>query len=531
MSQTKSHPILDIVERKITYVINKPVLCLSIIGIVGLLIRIKYFPFEIPIILDASGYFWYAIDTKVLGHFPTAECGWRCTFPNNAWPALLSVFFSLLNSNNFMDYMNLQRVLTISISVLTIIPIYLLCRRFLEKRYALFAATLFVIDPRLIQNSLLGITEPFFILTISISLFLFLSNNNKAIYVSFAVAAISALIRYEGALMIIPFTIMFFVRFRKERKVVFRYLGALVVFVLVLLPMTYVRFETTGQDGIISHITKGPKYYQDVAEEHNEEFILSHFVILGITNTVKFLALVSLPTFILFLPLGVFIVFRKIDYKKATIIITAIIMLIPAFYAYSRDYQEVRYLLVLTPIFSVLSILTVKKVESKFRIPNTLLIIAICAIFISSIAFLQYKQSDYDLEREATRIAQHIYEITNVINYYPQGSYLDNARISSSQNFPVVRADLPSNLQTIYIEGYTNLGEYIEQNRSEGLTYLVVDKGDHRTFFLDDVFVNEGRYPYLKKVFDSFENGYKKYHVKIFKIDYELFDSIKKEAK
>lgn len=133
MSQTKSHPILDIVERKITYVINKPVLCLSIIGIVGLLIRIKYFPFEIPIILDASGYFWYAIDTKVLGHFPTAECGWRCTFPNNAWPALLSVFFSLLNSNNFMDYMNLQRVLTISISVLTIIPIYLLCRRFLES--------------------------------------------------------------------------------------------------------------------------------------------------------------------------------------------------------------------------------------------------------------------------------------------------------------------------------------------------------------------------------------------------------------
>jgi hypothetical protein len=427
--------------------------------------------------------------------------------------------------------MNLQRGLTVSISVLTIIPIYLLCRRFLENRYSLFAATLFVIEPRLIQNSLLGITEPFFILTITVSLFLFFSNSNKAIYASFAVAAISALIRYEGALMIIPFTIMFFVRFRKERKIVFRYLAALAIFVLVLLPMTYVRFETTGQDGVISHITKGPKYYQDVAQERGDEFILSHFVILGITNMAKFLVLVSIPTFMVFLPLGIFMIFRKIDYKKATIILTAVTMIIPAFYAYSRDYQEVRYLLVLMPIFCVLSILAIKKVENKFRIPNSLLVIAICVILVPSMAFLQYKQNDYDLQREAVKISQHIYEITKVINYYPQGSYLDNARITSSQDFPVVRVGLPTNIQTIYMEGYGSLEEYIEQSRNEGLTYLVVDKGDHRTFFLDDVFVNEGQYPYLKKVFDSLENGYKKYHVKIFKIDYELFDSMKKEIK
>jgi hypothetical protein len=150
---------------------------------------------------------------------------------------------------------------------------------------------------------------------------------------------------------------------------------------------------------------------------------------------------------------------------------------------------------------------------------------------VPSIAFLQYKQDDYDLQREAVKIAQHIYEITKVINYYPQGSYLDNARMSSSQNFPVVRIDLPPNIQTIYMEGFGSLEEYIEQNRNYGLTYLVVDKGDHRTFFLDDVFVNEAQYPYLKKVFDSLENEYKKYHVKIFKIDYELFDSMKKESK
>jgi 4-amino-4-deoxy-L-arabinose transferase-like glycosyltransferase len=530
LSQSKNHTAINSLEKKIEYITNRPILFLSVIAVVGLIIRLKYFPFEIPIILDASGYFWYAIDTKVLGHLPTADCGWRCTFPNNGWPALLSVFFSLINSNNFMDYMNFQRALTVSISILTIIPIYLLCCRFLDKRYALFGAALFAIDPRLIQNSLLGITEPFFILCVTTALFLFLSNNNKTIYASFAIAAISSLIRYEGFLMLIPFTIMFFVRFRRERKVIPRYLLALSIFALTLLPMTWERLETTGQDGVISHIASGPKYYQTMAHEKGDEFILSHFVYLGIINMAKFLVLVSLPTFIVFLPVGTFVVFRKIDYKKATIILTAIIMLLPAFYAYSRDYQEVRYLLVLSPIFCVLSMLAIKSVQSRFKIPNIMLITAICIILIVGLAFLEYKQSGYDLQREAAQIAQHVYGITKVVNYYPQGSYLDNARIAASQSFPVSRINLPVKIQTIYMEGYNTLEEYIEQNSDEGLTYLVIDKGDHRTFFLDDVFVNENQYPYLKKVFDSFDNGYKKYHVKIFKIDYDLFDSMKKDA-
>ena len=35
--------------------------------------------------------------------------------------------------------------------------------------------------------------------------------------------------------------------------------------------------------------------------------------------------------------------------------------------------------------------------------------------------------------------------------------------------------------------------------------------------------MNEEKYPYLIKTFDSQENGYK-YHVKIFKIDYGKFE-------
>jgi hypothetical protein len=58
-----------------------------------------------------------------------------------------------------------------------------------------------------------------------------------------------------------------------------------------------------------------------------------------------------------------------------------------------------------------------------------------------------------------------------------------------------------------------------------GLTHLVIDDAETRPDFLKNVFYNEEKYPYLIKVFDSKDYGYK-YAVKIFRIDYEKFDSI-----
>ncbi len=524
-NNNEKQSLIYLLDRKFEAVTSRPILFLSAIVIIGLIIRLAYFPYEIPIVFDGSGYFWYAIDTSVQGHFPDSDCGWRCMFPNNGWPALLSVFFSLLNFNNFMDYMNLQRLLTISISVLTVIPMYLLCKRFVEKRYALLGAALFVIDPRIALNSLLGITEPFFILTVIIALFLFLSDKNRMIYASFGIAAVSALIRYEGALLLIPLSIVFFVRFRKERSVILKYFFALVIFVLVLLPITYVRTETLGHDGLISQLTAGPRYYQNVSSENGDvQSTMTHFVSLGAMNMVRFLGLASIPTFIVFFPLGIFMMFRKIDYKKLTIILTAIIMLGPAFYAYSRDFQEVRYLFTLFPVFCIFAAFTVKKIREWFKISNIISIIIICIILSGSLIYLQYKLNDYDYEREAVSIALHVYDTTKVSNYYSKIEYLDNARLMDLDKFPILRKQLPVGSKVLYLEGHASLEEFIQYGKTEGLEYLVVDKGSHRTYFLNDVFLHEERYPYLKKTFDSLENSYKKYHVKIFKIDYKMFE-------
>ena len=72
---------------------------------------------------------------------------------------------------------------------------------------------------------------------------------------------------------------------------------------------------------------------------------------------------------------------------------------------------------------------------------------------------------------------------------------------------------------------YDSLNEFIGYGKNEGLTHIVVDGNENRQQFLKDVFENEEKFPYLTKIYDSSEHGYD-YHLKIFRIDYEKFESI-----
>jgi len=154
----------NLIESKSKIFSRNAIICLGIIGLVGFLIRFFYFPEGIPITLDGALYFWYANDLSISGAFPDRYSPGLGLNVNNGWPTFLSVFFYFFNSENFLDYMDLQRHITIIISVTTIIPVYILCRKFCGNALSLFGATLFVFQPRIIENSLLGITEPLFIL-------------------------------------------------------------------------------------------------------------------------------------------------------------------------------------------------------------------------------------------------------------------------------------------------------------------------------------------------------------------------------
>ena len=49
---------------------KKPIIFLGLIGLAGLLIRLAYFPYDVPLFGDSHGYFWYAIDMSILNQLP-----------------------------------------------------------------------------------------------------------------------------------------------------------------------------------------------------------------------------------------------------------------------------------------------------------------------------------------------------------------------------------------------------------------------------------------------------------------------------
>ena len=69
-----------------------------------------------------------------------------------------------------------------------------------------------------------------------------------------------------------------------------------------------------------------------------------------------------------------------------------------------------------------------------------------------------------------------------------------------------------------------NLIEYIKNSRDSGLSHLVVFENDKQEF-LNDVFLNSEKYPYLQLEFDSRNNDFSN-NILIYKIDYEIFNDI-----
>ena len=71
--------------------------------------------------------------------------------------------------------------------------------------------------------------------------------------------------------MIIPISIVFFIRFRRQKKDLIKYIICISIFILILIPVAYLRNEASGsdilQDGFISHISAGPTYYQGIIQD------------------------------------------------------------------------------------------------------------------------------------------------------------------------------------------------------------------------------------------------------------------------
>lgn len=489
---------------------NKVILSLGIIFFIGLGIRIYYFPIGLPLVADSLSYFTYSTETISLGHLPT----W--TPINNGWPMFMTFWFSVVKLENTLQYMYLQRVISLSLSIVTIIPVYFLCRKFFDHKLSIVGAALFIFDPRIILNSLLGITEPLFILLSSISLFLFLKYKRKEIIISLILASFTTIVRSEGIFLFFTLSILFFIKFRSSKEIIKTYVPGMIIFILILIPVMSYRIDVTGTDGILLRASYGTT--QTISSINQGGFLK---IFDGMKLFTSYLGWVMIPCFIAFVPFGILQFFKNRTKDNNFIIIYSVICSIPIFYAYIVQAHDTRYFYILYPIFCLVSLFAIQKYISKVNKKDLFLVLIIVSILISSIIFYELKKIDYEKEKEMYEIGKIISSIASGINSHPtESKYVRASQIPNE--WPFVFHDDMYKVKIIPTKNFDVLEDYISSSRNQ-LTHIIVDNDSELPKFLKDVYTNEGNYGYLKKVYDSKDSGFK-YQIKIFQIDFEKFD-------
>ena len=244
----------------------------------ALLLRFYYFPYDLPLIIDGFDNFTYATAINFYGYLPL-----EWTPINNGWPIFLSFWFSIINLENTLQYMQLQKIISIVLSSLITIPVYFLCKKYFDKKIALVGVALIAFDPRLILNSVLGITDPLFILLTTSSLVLFLKYERKVMLISFILASCATIVRAEGLFLFFTLTILFFIKYKISKEILKTYVPCLIIFMLILIPIMDYRIDVAGYDGIFQRGAIGTSQIISMVNENqngNSEIIdgLSLFI-------------------------------------------------------------------------------------------------------------------------------------------------------------------------------------------------------------------------------------------------------------
>ena len=545
---------LEETEITTNYVIIFGLTC--IVGF-GVGIRFFYFPHDTPVVTDSFISFIYAAKTVFDG-----ELARGYSVANTGWPYILSFLFMFFDKTDPLQLMNIQRIASIIFSSITIIPIFFILRKFTTVKWALFGSFLTVIEPRLLLMSIEGINYSLFLFLFVLSIALFLKKTNFSLLFSFICIACLALVRYEGILLILPFTILYFIKFRNKKAIV-RYLFIIFVMCMILIPVVNFRVQATenkcveysfgeicGEDGIISHVFAGmnsvntilsfneqnsPKEIME-SDDPGDLFLkekyltgdsnLTQMIKEGFYRLIKYVGYSSVPIFALFILFNFITRLRErnglnLGFDSKVILFYSGIMLLPALYAYVRGIDELRYTLVLLPLFCILSTSWNKTISKKIS-KNYIVIILVILVLLASVLFIEMNKRDSIHDRESFLVSKKVVELTDVINRFHQDGYIKTAVLvhdwptlpNASENGKIIHR-----FQKVSLNDFEDIREIISESRENNIEYLVVDG---RNFLFSD-FSDE--YDFLIKEFDSSELDYKNRFV-IYKIDFQKVNEL-----
>ena len=542
-------------ETKLQLSRSNVVLYLILIVIISLGLKLYLVDFSLPVNSDNLSYVLNGIahSNGDFDHSPSRSIGWSL---------FLSPFFSLMNSNDFLDYSNVAKIISIGVSTTTIFLIYKVGRKFFDERYSLVAACLFAFLPQLNYNSVMALSEPLFIFSILASFYFLLNDKSKFIIPALAFVGFSYWIRLNGIIFFLIISLTYILTFKKSRIFLRNYGIGLVIFLIIISPILLQKYEQFGDPFYSS--------YQDKMFSNNYEELISNlssnteasassyienngildfmytFFISGIFNSMIMLSKLSFPYIFILIPFGILFSFRAFDQKSQYTKANWIFILSSIFFMsfILSVVPEKRFLLFLMPFLVLFSVIPIHRVTeyglSTFSLSRNqknafLVIVIIIVIILSGLFTLRYEKLDPVLENEKMDFAQYALENLhgNTLRDFGGGTdYINSVILLDYNNFQDFKisslADDTERSKLAYQEigvSASNIEDLILKGEPLNLNYLISNQ--HDTFyypFVDQVYHNEEQYPYLIKIFDSHEHGYEKLKIKVFEIDYEKFN-------
>jgi len=478
------------------------------------------------------------------------------------WPITISFFYNFLDSENLLDYINTARVLSMIISTVTIFPMYLFARRFFNEKFSILASSMLVFEPHLLYNSTSALSESIFIfLTIFSCYFILEKRFNYSYFFAFLIGGLAVWMRFNGLVTIIILSIIFFILYRPNKKNIAKFSLCIMIFLLVISPMLIQKneqydnpfyFSQTNQlfsgnyADILSENTKDLDYsYSDYISEYGINDFIQRFLLTGTFNLLETISKISFPYLIFFLPFGIILSLR---YNMPRTLLSSLWIMIlgsiSIFVIYFSVMPEKRLLYHIFPFLIILSTIFIQKIMqngfSTFSFSQTqkniAIIILIGLILIASCIFtIRYDSPSETIYKEKLTFTEEISVKFNG-NILDAGSNLEFLKFvnfnQSPDDFKSYQTknqkelfQNPNKLNEIVLSA-TSLENLVEIGENYKLDYIAVNKYDIDPLypFLIDIYENENKYHFLDKVFDTQTMNNKKFHAKIFKINYEKFD-------
>jgi len=497
-------------------------LLLIIILVTGFLVRVYFTYWDIN--LESSDAFLFLLEAISFSEGNFEEFSIR-----SLWPILVSPFLSIFQFEELIDSMNVMRMISISISSITILVIFKISREFVKVRYALFVAALFAFDPSLIQNSVFGIREPIFILLGLISFFYVIQKNEKFMLLAFLFAGLALDVRLNAIVLPIFLCITIFFRFKSLKKISIYILVGIGIFLIASIPYILIPIDqgqipfihyATDASNIISENKISPSTY---TESNNDD---QEIITVSIVREIIHFGRISLPLTWIFAFIGFFSWINYRDFKFYAVISLLIIILVIALPMYFQS-AEYRNLLLASPLLFILAGVGLERKLERIKFKKIILFSLTIILFLSSIVFinlLDNRDRDEILEKE---------NVGKIIVQKFSGRFLGDLFDNISQNIPNVKhGGVEGTSNSLYYNENISItiqntpitsSEFLmSESKRLKVDYLIIDnKLDNRFPLFEDIFENENKYPYLEKRFEYISEKID-LHVKVFKINYEF---------